>query len=84
MTFEELHEACQRAYVEGENVTIQAGSDFFVVLSIDGILQAHNIVRPAPHLDITKNSFSGLNWQHAVPAAISTSYFIGGGKLCIQ
>lgn len=77
MLFETLREACNVAYLDGENITLILDGMAYIVQvdPIKGVLHCYLLASPSNTPELTEHMFNALGLVRATPSSISVRYF---------
>ncbi len=77
MLFEKLREACNLAFLDGENISLILDGMAYIVQTdpIAGVLHCYLLATPSNTPVLTEHLFNALGLVRATPSSISARYF---------
>ncbi len=77
MLFDQLREACNLAFLDGENITVILNGMAYIVQMnpLTGVLRCYLLASPTTTPELTDEMFKALGLMHATPSKISVRYF---------
>jgi len=77
MLFDQLREACNLAFLDGENITVILNGMAYIVQMnpVTGVLRCYLLASPTTPPELTEQMFKALGFSHATPSSISSRYF---------